>query len=343
MCYKLKTLFMKKIIAKKQKSQPFDYEAGEKFALREDDDATVNNSYYFSAHSVDSRESLYCRLGVRNCHSEVWFWYSDGTNRYALKNMLHKNNVPLTVVRTKNGWRVQYIGELTRGDGERVDAQFDGEFTSDQAPVDFFSHMPPVRTAKAMAGEKWSKQFFAEVQSNNQVHYEQTGRLRGILKIDGKVLSIDLPCVRDHSFGKRDWNYMNNHLWLMAVNENSQFNFSMVSYPAMSILEVGNYKAEASPMAYALNATYDRAAVAKGIAPDKMELSVTLDNKRKLNITVEKTDEEDYLFQNGDYLLIEGLADFTIDGEKYRGILEVGFNKDKARIFNGKEIQKLKV
>lgn len=342
MCYALKTLFMKKMIAKKQKAKPFDYEASESFALSENDDETVNNSYYFSAHGVTTRESLYCRLGIRSCHSEVWFYYFDGINRYALKDMLYKDSVPLKVYKNESGWRVQYDGELTGKDGKKVIASFDGQYTSDQAPVDFFCHMPPVRTAKAMAGEKWSKQFFADVQSNNQVHYEQTGRLVGTLKIDGKVHNVDLPCVRDHSFGKRDWNYMNNHLWLMAVNETSQFNFSMVSYPAMSVLEVGNFKAENKPMAYMLQARYDRKAVL-GEAPDKSELSIVLDDKRKLSITVNKTDEESYVFQDGDYCLIEGIAEFTIDGEKYRGILEVGFNKEKSRFFNGKEVQRLKV
>ena len=342
MCFQLKTLFMKRMIAKKQKRQPFDFAAGEAFALRPDDDDTINNSYYFSAHSVKTKESLYVRLGIRNCHSEVWFFYSDGANRYVLQSMLHRE-APLKVFKSERGWRVLYEGELTRGDGKTVSAAFDGEYTSDQPPVDFFGDMPPVRMAKAMAGEKWTKQFFAEVQRNNQVHYEQTGRLCGTLRLDGEVRNIDMPCVRDHSFGKRDWNYMNNHLWLMAVNETSQLNFSMVSYPAMTVLEVGNFKSENRPMAYMLKASYDREAIARGAIPEKMALSLLLDDQRTLKIDAITTDEETYLFQNGEYRLIEGIAEFTIDGERYRGILEVGFNQDKSRFFNGKEIRKLKV
>ncbi|MCH5350903.1 MAG: hypothetical protein J1F39_02915 [Clostridiales bacterium] len=343
MSFKLKTLFMKSIIAKKQRKNPFDYEAGESFVLDENADPTLNNSYYFSAHGAESGQSLYCRLGVRSCHSEVWFYYSDGLNRYALKEMLYKDNPPLKVRKTDSGWKVEYSGVLTRGDGQKITAEFNGDYTSSESAVDFFSHMPAVRTAKAMAGEKWTKQFFAEVQNNNQVHYEQTGRLVGNLTLGGEAVKIDLPCVRDHSFGKRDWNYMNNHLWLMAVNETSQLNFSMVSYPAMSILEVGNFKSENRPMAYMLEADYDRAAVACGAAPDNLGLKITLDDKRTLDINVTKSDEDSYVFQDGDYTLIEGVADFTVNGEKYRGILEVGFNKDGARIYNGREIRELKV
>ena len=342
MGYRLKTMLMKSIIAKKQKNQPFDYEASENFSLSPNDDSTINNSYYFSAHGTDKKESFYCRLGIRNCHSEVWFYYANGTNRYALKTMLYQEDVPLKVIRNEDGWLIAYRGELTREDNTKVAAEFEGKFTSEEPPIDFFSHMPPIRTAKAMAGEKWSKQFFAEVQSNNQVHYEQTGRLHGTLKVDGEFIELDLPCVRDHSFGKRDWNYMNNHLWLMAVNNTSQLNFSMVSYPALSILEVGNYKTAKNPMAYMLEASYDRSLTVNSV-PEKLELAVTLSNQSKLNITAKKVDEESYLFQNGDYCLVEGVGEFTINGEAYRGIMEIGFNREKARIFNGKDIQDLKV
>lgn len=343
MGYKLKTLFMKKMISKKQKENPFDYIASENFTLNPNDDPVINNSYYFSAHGTSTGESFYCRLGIRNCHSEVWFYYANGIHRYALKTMLYQENIPLKVTQTEDGWKITYCGELAKEDNTKAAAEFEGEFTSKEAAIDFFSHMPPVRTAKAMAGEKWSRQFFAEVQNNNQVHYEQTGRLRGILKIDGEPISIDLPCVRDHSYGKRDWNYMNNHLWLMAVNDTSQLNFSMVSYPALSILEVGNYKAANCPMAYMLDASYDRSAVAEGCVPEKLELSVTLNDKNKLHIVAGKTDEESYFFQNGDYCLMEGVGEFTINGEPFRGIIEVGFNREKNRIFNGKEIRSLKV
>ena len=343
MGYKLKTFFMKKMIAKKQKAKPFDYEAGERFALEPQADPTVNNSYYFSAHGPNEAESFYCRLGIRSSHSEVWFYYAKGKSRYALKTMLYAENAPLEVRRTEKGWQITYRGELTGADGAVVPAEFEGEFTSEEAPVDFFSHMPPIRTAKAMAGEKWSRAFFAEVQSNNQVHYEQTGRLCGLLKLNGETIQLDLPCVRDHSFGKRDWGYMNNHLWLMAVNPTSQLNFSMVSYPAMSILEVGNYKEHDRPMAYMLQADYDRAAVTKGAVPERLALTVTLADGRRLEIEAVKTDEERYLFQNGEYCLIEGVGEFTVNGEPFRGIIEVGFNGDKTLIFNGNDIRSLKV
>ena len=332
---------MKKGIASRQK-KPFDYEAAENYTLSPDADDTVNNSYYFSAHDAEKKESLYLRLGLRNCHSEAWFCYEKGDKRYKLADMIYPSSCPLAVYKDGEIWRMTFDGFLSGEDGEKIQSSFEGTFSSNESAVDFFTHMPPIRTAKAMAAEKWNKKFFAEVQRNNQVHYEQLGFLSGVLRIGGQSVEIAMPCVRDHSFGKRDWNYMNNHLWLMAVNDTEQLNFSMVSYPAMTALEVGNFKPENKSMAFVLQADYDRAAIANGEAPQDFEIKLRLDSGETLDVKAHKQSEIAYLFQDGQYKLVEGVADFTINGKAFRGIIEVGANGDKSRIFNGKNIGKIK-
>lgn len=339
MCYALKTSFMKKNIQKRQKRKPFDFEAGESFELSGTEDETFNNSYYFSAHS--ERMSFYCRLGKRNTQTEVWFFFYDGKERYCLEQMLYLEEAPLQVTRCKDGWEISFFGVVC-AEGVQKKVRFEGLFTSEAQPLDFFTHMPAIRTAKAMAAEKWSKNFFQEVQSNNQVHYEQFGSLQATFESEDGGISFSLPCVRDHSYGKRDWNYMNNHLWLMAVNDKAQFNFSMVSYPAMTILEVGNLSRMGEKTHFVLKADYDRNKIA-GNSPETLDLKLQTDEKKIIFISVKKRDEVRYLFQGGEYCLIEGIADYEIDGEKFTGILEVGYNREKGRIFNGKEIGKLKV
>lgn len=341
MCYRIKTAFMKRIIAKKQK-KGFDYDAAESFALKSSDDETVNNSYYFSAHGAESGESLYVRLGLRNGRSEVWFYYSDGNKKYIAEENLYTQDCPLSVFKDGEVWRIKYSGKVACPDGGTHSAEFSGEFSGQADAVDFFTHMPPVRTAKAMAAEKWSKSFFAEVQSNNQVHYEQAGTLKFSLKAGADEVNGELPCLRDHSFGKRDWNYMNNHLWLACVNGNSQLNFSMVSYPAMTMLEVGNFKRGDEPQAFVLSADYDRAVAASGAVPDEFKVRLTLANGDTLDVTAEKRDETRYEFQSGAYVLTEGVADFDINGEKFRGIVEIGLNSDCGRRYNGRDIKKLR-
>ena len=341
MLYGLKTAIMKKALTKRKSNNPFDYKAAEEYVLPENADPVLNNSYYFSAHGADG-ESLYCRLGIRSCHSEVWFCYVSGAKKYVHTRLIYETDSPLKISKRGIEWNVSFDGELEDEEGKSVPVSFNGTFVSDAQPVDFFSDMPSERTAKAIAYEKWSKKFFAEVQENNQVHYEQTGTLFGKIMLFGKEREINMPCVRDHSFGKRDWGYMNNHLWLMAVSRTGQLNFSMVSYPAMTMLEVGNFITEGKPMAYILGADYGRASVAKGSVPATLELTLRLDGEREIKVSAKKSYETEYLFSDGAYALYEAIADFEIDGESYRGIMELGFNREPSRWFNGRKIKDLR-
>ena len=342
------TFFIKKKIiqagiSKKQKNNPFDYLLAENYSLPKDADKTINNSYYFSAHSLSKNQSLYLRLGERIHTEEVWFFYSDSSNTYVYKNLYNdKESCPLNIKKSQDGWKIEFSGECHTLEGEKSQVSFIGEFSSSLSAVDFFSHMPAERTAIAMAQEKWNKAFFSEVQKNNQVHYEQFGNLKGTLTIDKKETPLSLPTVRDHSFGKRNWNYMNNHLWLTAVDKNFGLNYSMVSYPSFSMLEVGNVYQKEKGTLFILKCDLDLNLINTGNIPERLQFNLTLSDKRKIGVSVEKLQHTDYYFQDGEYLLIEGIANFDVDGLKVRGILEIGFNKDKNRWFNGKDLRKIK-
>lgn len=45
---------------------------------------------------------------------------------------------------------------------------------------------------------------------------EQSGRIQGTLKIDGKVYPFDTTCARDHSWGTRNWEVPQHWKWLHA-------------------------------------------------------------------------------------------------------------------------------
>ena len=196
--------------------------------------------------------------------------------------------------------------------------------------------------ATGMANEKWSKTFFAELQTiSGQCHYEQEGLLEGSFTLNGEITEFSLPCVRDHSFGKRDWNYMNNHLWLMAVASPVQFNYSLVSYPALSVLEVGNFR-DSAGQHYLLQADLDLHQVAKGTIPQELSLSVLLDDRRRIPVQARVLAGVTYHFQDGQYILHENIAEFTIDGKTCRGILEIGFNANEKRYFNQRNLKEIK-
>lgn len=342
--YKAKTAFMKSVLKKRKLQKPFNLTKSENFFAKTDD-YNINNSYYFSAHSNEKNESLYIRLAFRGTSVvETWVYYLKNGRSYYLDTLYYQSNEsPLKVKMIKECYyEVEYNGNLTSDNNEIVNAKLKFIFEPNRQVIDFFAHTPEIRTAKAIAMHKWNNGYFDKYKENDQVHYEQVGFIKGEIVLNDEKHIIELDAVRDHSHGKRDWTYMNNHLWLMGVSANKELNFSMVSYPTMHCLEVGNYFNN-EDLYFLLKAKYDRDLFIKGEAPKNFEMDLFFTNKKKVHIKVNKIDERAYLFQDGGYTLIEGICDITIDGETIRGILEVGFNKDKTRYFNGLKTKDLKI
>lgn len=328
---------MCRVLDKRNKEKPFDYDAAENYSLENEQDPLLNNSYYFSAHG--GHMSLFVRLGKRVLEEETWFAiYMDGT-LYSLKQELFpRGGSPLHIEKEEGEWAISFDGILNENDRICLKAKFKGT----QEPIDFTSNMPAQRMATGIANEKWNKVFFNALQNvSGQCHYEQEGILEGSFTLNGVSKDFQLPCVRDHSFGKRDWNYMNNHLWLMAVSPSTQFNYSLVSYPVISALEVGNYR-DQEGMHYLMQANLDFKKISSGKVPQSLGFNILLDNQRTISVEARFIAGITYTFKNGRYILHENIAEFKIDGQVCRGILEIGFNKDETRYFNQRNLSKIK-
>ena len=71
-------------------------------------------------------------------------------------------------------------------------------------------------------------------------------------------------------------------------------------------------------------------------------MNVKLDNGEVINVIANVVDTTVYHFQKDEYTLIENIATYKINNETFKGILEIGFNKEKTRIFNSRNIRKFK-
>lgn len=336
MFFNFKKRLMCKAIEKRVQQNPFDYQYAENFSLEGVNDPWINNSYYFSAHN--EKMSIFARLGRRVNAEETWFAiYQDG-RMYSLKQELFsQGQSPILVEKKEDRWTVSFQGTLNEND----EVVFQATFIPTQKPLDFTSDMPAVRKAIAMANEKWSKDYFEKLKTiEGQCHYEQEGVLEGQFTLNGNSVDFRMPCVRDHSFGRRDWNYMNNHLWLMAVSESQQFNYSFVSYPAMSALETGNYRDEEG-LHFWLQADLDFHQINTGKVPQELSFNLKLDNGKTIHVDSKVLTGVTYRFQDGEYILHENIAEFTIDGKTCRGIFEIGFNRDGSRYFNQRKLESI--
>ncbi len=323
-------------LKKRSKNRKYTREEAERYVLPDDAGSEYNNSYYFSAHDL-SGMSLFCRLGQRGGKSadEVWFAFADKKNRYNLKQQLFENDIPLKVrcLEPGSAWQVEFTGFLEDAKTKKnVEAAFSGIFRSDEPIFDFSYDMDPRPMAKTIAKAKWTKAFFKELSENNQTHYEQGGRLEGTFTISGVKKKISAPCIRDHSFGKRSWDYMNMHMWLAALDENGKtINFSMVSYPALDEIWVGNTNIAGGNHKSVIGHEMRTDIRNNNLGQNTVKAIVETADKEKYVITAERTDVFDYVFDGGKYHLYEGLGNFTINGKPARGIIEFGFNDDESR------------
>ena len=376
---KLKIALAVKSIENKKKKNPFDQYFSEHFQLPQGADSSMNNSYYFSGHD-QLGNSLLFRLGQRGGGEyEVWFAIKDSDggvfvnrnqsfklikskgNSQANNNTYHKPEVTVSCLETGKKWAFSFEGEtyrvnpgqnkITKQLNDKVRINFKGIFDASSDIFEFSRHMDSGVLAKAIAREKWNRSFFKNINNNHQTHYEQAGEISGILTLNREERNIRIRAIRDHSFGKRDWDYMDRHIWILALLENGDvLNISMVRYPAVRELQSGylisghiagnsngNLDSSAS-CNFQKNSTvclYRSTSIdeieCSGYVPDKLNLFVTLSDGTNLNVFCEKELELIFPFDNGVYTIHEGIGHFKCNGIKGRGIIEFGFNKDPSR------------
>src|SRR5690606_24449621 len=101
----------------------------------------------------------------------------------------------------------------------------------------------------------------------------------------------------------------------------------MVSYPHMKGLKTGYYEANQK----ALNIEHSPEISvfdANGSVPNKLKYDIILENGHAFHIEAIKEVEIQFSFDQGNYIICEGIGTFDINGYPARGIIEFGFNKD---------------
>ncbi len=342
---KFKVSLAKKMIARQKKNKPFDESYAELYQLPQNADKNYNNSYYFSCHDAGGNSIIF-RLGKRGDNTnEIWFAFKDGSGDIFVNNkqIFSNDDNPAEVKCLEIGkkWKFSFKGKLVKASlntnlsaipaVKEIDAAFTGIFTASTPIFEFSHHMDSDSIAIALAREKWSRDFMASLKENHQVHYEQQGFVSGDLLLDKRSQKVEYAAMRDHSYGKRDWGYMDRHIWMMALMENGDaLNVNMVRYPDINELQTGYFITGGKTLCVHSATSMDELEYKNGI-PQKFQFMVKLTDGRSFKVLCEK--ELEYIFQfNKDvYTIFEGIGRFNINGSEGRGILEFGFNRDASR------------
>lgn len=157
--------------------------------------------------------------------------------------------------------------------------------------------------------------------------------------LEGQNSTFNLPCVKEHYYGLFDYSKRNNHFNLIIPNNTTLVNFRQLSEPDMTYIELGNYYKNNDEIKYVNNAVYERQILTKGTPPTYLNILLKLDNNEEVGLHIKKVDEIYYDIQE-QYDIYIAVVEVLMEGKKYRGIMECGYNKNKALWFNGVDISK---
>lgn len=345
-------------INRKNRENPFDMEACERFQLPADASPMLNNSYYFGGNSTEG-ESLIFRFAFRINKSEAFVLYTHQGRFYAIEGQeFGPNECPITVecMEPGNRWHCTFNGKMRdQQSGEVLDSHFDVVWTARLPIFDSSYHCDPYGMATPFSRERWTKQFLREAlasdmgmssaidkkkdpdayreeqRRNAQHHYEQTGKMKGTLTIGTESFDIDLAATRDHSFGKRDWNFMCAHIWLMAVTGAGEtLNLQLVNYPRVRRLYTG-YTDIGEDHNVSLHdfdlLHYDHN---DGKGTDEIVVNMHFNNGKTYHVRALRDVNILTPFDGGNFYFQEGIANFDINGIPARGTMEYGYNKNRA-------------
>lgn len=347
----LKKSLMRRVMKRRIANTVFDDAAGETWTAPADAGPEINNSHYFSSHDLEGN-SFFLRAakrGGKNGVAEVWFAFKSSSGEIYVNTQqllpLEKNTTKVECIEPLRKWKISFEGKVIPvipgedkqaiTNGKEIDAKFEGEFTSEFGIYDFSRDTDLNAFCNAIAAEKWKKGFSDELKKNHQVHIEQDGHATATLSVEGKEFKMDAPAIRDHSFGRRLWSYMNRHAWLSTILEDKNaINVNTVRYPALNVfgLKTG-YKIKNGVAANMICVDFPKDFLTSGKPPTAGEFKAKFSDKTKAVVKYEPEIIFTFNFDDADggYVVYEGIASFTVDNVKGRGIAEFGYNKDRRR------------
>ncbi len=195
-------------------------------------DKLYNDSFVFQGSGKEGNMFM-SRLAFRGPSEpkEVWVFVDQQGRKFTNPKPLVGQDVPAQGEIAAGGlsfqwqggddsWRIRYLGELLDDEGRRVDADIDLVYRPRSAMYLSSQHMDCRSTGKAMAEMPWRRGYFRKLSSERQVRMEQGGILAGEMRLGKKTQTVELAAFRDHSWGRRDWSFLNRYIWnILALDE----------------------------------------------------------------------------------------------------------------------------
>jgi hypothetical protein len=226
-------------------------------------------------------------------------------------------------------WRVCYRGPLTDAAGAVTDGTVELAFEGTHPLYDYAHSSDRRLIAAAIARERWTRAFFAQLRDLAQVHYEQFGRLRGQVSFGAERREVDLLAVRDHSYGSRDWTTWDRHYWISGLTaDGTGFTAVAIRYDFCGPLYAGFTTGPGQESDAIVECTRLEELAASEDWPKQgvVELKMRSGSRHRLEFSREGVFP---YVMDGAYLMKEGIGSYRFDGKPAYGLCEFGFKKEK--------------
>jgi len=329
--------FLAQQMVKRTKSRQFPVEYLEQKHVDLKQPYPNDSSYFYGGDK--SGNAFIARMAFRGpgrLH-EYWFdFFLKGQGYFGLTTDpgpdgegFQQGNLKWEPIEVGKIWRVTYKGMVHDREGKEHACAVNLVFTGDHPVYDFAKSSDHKAIAKAIASEKWSKEFFFAMKDTHQVHYEQTGIFKGTIMVDNQTFNMNMMASRDHSFGSRNWLTWDRHYWITGVSDAGlHWTVTTIKWQFLGRLTAG-FITSADGTTDAITECTDLQTISKEkLLPDHGVVEIKTRSGKVHKMEFWRHGEFPYL-HDGKYMMREGIGTYKFDGSDGVGMVEFGFHADK--------------
>jgi len=311
------------------------------------EDENYNDSFVFEGS--DNKGNLFMtRLGFRGDGSrgEIWLWMVLDGIKYVIpvdedsiqgetSDKIAAGNLKFTCTDQETGsFKISYSGPLN---DNIKNCTVDVDYKPVSAMYHSGNHIDAMTFGKSMAEMPWSKEYFENLRSENQCRIEQGGFLSGTVTLDEKEITIDMHSIRDHSWGKRNWNFIKRYIWnIISFEENIVINKKEYNY---MIFTTANYGTTFEHIVSGWIAGNDNVLpIVEGsdmnfcgedsIIPERYTYQFRPKGGPLLDLKINRsTNDHSWFTQNKTFEICEAYCSVECSGIKGHGMSEFGYSK----------------
>lgn len=332
--------FLARQMVKRTKNKQFPVEYLEQKHVDPNEPFPNDSSYFYGGDKTGN--AFITRMAFRHTTRPHEYWldfYLKGLGYFGVKDDpgpdgagFQMGNLIYEPVKTGKIWRVTYEGsvydELQRVHACKIDLLFTGEH-----PIyDFAKSSDQRMIARAIANEKWTREFFHHMKDTHQVHYEQTGKFTGTITLDETIHEINMMASRDHSFGSRTWLTWDRHYWMTGIADNGyRWTVTTIKWQFLGRLTAG-FIISPDGLFDAITDCTDLDTISKDqLLPNHGFIDISTRNGNHHNLEFRRNGEFPYLHDHK-YWMREGIGSYKFDGVDGLGMVEFGFHTDFYQI-----------